>query len=276
MSYNPYRIDTPSVISFSGGRTSGYMLYKILEAYQGVLPEDIHVIFANTGKERVETLTFIHECSIHWGINIRWIEWQRDDPRYREVDFKTARRNYETGPFDELIEWKKYLPNAVQRICTQHLKIDAMMRFIRDDLKIQEDYTSAIGIRYDEPRRWRILGQDSRNRRETKVAPLVEAKVTEADVMAFWKSQPFDLQLSQGEGNCDLCFMKGVRKRETLIRKRPDLAEWWASKEEPSAGNRRRWSAHGATYADLMERTRRQLPLFDDLDESEPDCNCTD
>jgi len=44
---NPYKIEGPALISFSGGRTSGYMLYKILEAYDGKLPNDIHVVFAN-------------------------------------------------------------------------------------------------------------------------------------------------------------------------------------------------------------------------------------
>jgi len=36
---NPYRITEPSIISFSGGRTSGYMLKKILNAFGGKLPK---------------------------------------------------------------------------------------------------------------------------------------------------------------------------------------------------------------------------------------------
>ena len=32
---NPYKIDGPTCISFSGGRTSGYMLYKVIEAGGG-------------------------------------------------------------------------------------------------------------------------------------------------------------------------------------------------------------------------------------------------
>jgi len=48
---NPYRITEPTCISFSGGRTSAYMLYKVLEAHNGKLPEDAIVCFANTGKE---------------------------------------------------------------------------------------------------------------------------------------------------------------------------------------------------------------------------------
>ena len=56
---NPYYIDhfeNGAVISFSGGRSSAYMLYKILEAHDFKLPEYIKVIFANTGKEMPQTL----------------------------------------------------------------------------------------------------------------------------------------------------------------------------------------------------------------------------
>ena len=37
------------LISFSGGRTSGYMLHRILEA-NGDLPDRVKVLFANTGR----------------------------------------------------------------------------------------------------------------------------------------------------------------------------------------------------------------------------------
>lgn len=32
---NPFHIDGPAVVSFSGGRTSGLMLYRILDAWGG-------------------------------------------------------------------------------------------------------------------------------------------------------------------------------------------------------------------------------------------------
>lgn len=54
---HPFKIDdSPAVISFSGGRTSAYMLRRCLDA--GV-PDDCYVIFSNTGRELPETLDFV-------------------------------------------------------------------------------------------------------------------------------------------------------------------------------------------------------------------------
>jgi predicted phosphoadenosine phosphosulfate sulfurtransferase len=56
----PYLIPGPACISFSGARTSGYMLRQIVDAYGGTLPDDVIVAFMNTGK-REETLRFVHD-----------------------------------------------------------------------------------------------------------------------------------------------------------------------------------------------------------------------
>ena len=119
----PEKFDCPTLISFSGGRTSGYMLYKILESYDGVLPDDVHVTFANTGKEMPETLDFINDCAVNWNVNVRWLELDIQDERpiYRtkEVTYETASRNGE--PFDMLIKKKPFLPNPVTRFCSSKI-----------------------------------------------------------------------------------------------------------------------------------------------------------
>ena len=50
------------------------MLKKIIDAYNGKLPKDIIVCFANTGKELEETLEFVHECEKRWNVPIHWLE----------------------------------------------------------------------------------------------------------------------------------------------------------------------------------------------------------
>ena len=71
---NPYKIEGPALISFSGGRTSGYMLHRILEAHDGKLPEDVFVVFANTGKEAEQTLEFVDKCSREWNVKVQPVE----------------------------------------------------------------------------------------------------------------------------------------------------------------------------------------------------------
>ena len=74
---NPYKIEPPFVVSFSGGRTSGYMLKQILDAYDGKLPVGGIVCFANTGKEHEATLRFVHDIEQRW-CPIAWIEYRPD------------------------------------------------------------------------------------------------------------------------------------------------------------------------------------------------------
>ena len=91
---NPYTLPDGDVqISFSGGRTSAYMLYHILEA-NGSLPDRVKISFANTGREMPETLDFVQECAQRWNIPIIWVEYQRDKERrknsYRIVSHNEA------------------------------------------------------------------------------------------------------------------------------------------------------------------------------------------
>ena len=102
MTTDPYHINGPAVISFSGGRTSGYMLWHILDRYDGKLPDDVHVIFANTGKEMPETLDFIQECSERWNVKVTWLEYDANaEYQTKTVNHNSASRNGE--PFKSLI-----------------------------------------------------------------------------------------------------------------------------------------------------------------------------
>ena len=77
------------------------MLHQILRIYEGALPDDVKVIFANTGKEREETLRFVHECGSRWGVHIHWVEWRDAKPCFEETGYNSASRMGE--PFDAIV-----------------------------------------------------------------------------------------------------------------------------------------------------------------------------
>lgn len=56
---NLYPIEDPALISFSGGRTSAYLLKHVLDAYGGTLPANVITCFANTGKEMPQKLVWL-------------------------------------------------------------------------------------------------------------------------------------------------------------------------------------------------------------------------
>ena len=146
-----HRAMRPAVISFSGGRTSGYMLKHIIDAHGGRLPEDISVVFANTGMERPETLDFIDTCAQAWSIDLIWVELDWSAPhRTRIVDYATASRNGE--PYAALIERKGFLPHQGMRFCTSFMKRDRIDSIARHWLGLKR-WHSVIGLRADERRR---------------------------------------------------------------------------------------------------------------------------
>lgn len=309
---NPYLLPNPSVISFSGGRTSGYMLRKVLDAFGGVLPSWVRVIFCNTGKEREETLEFVQKIEKRWRVPIVWLEyrWEPREHSFERVKFKTASRDGE--PFDFVIKSRKMLPNKVMRFCTIEMKIRTSLRYTRDVLG-WENYTNAIGFRHDEPKRvakllgkskglmqysvlfadWNEVVAEVLNR-EKPCCPLSDAKIDKATVMNFWKTNDFDLALEDGEGNCDLCFLKGAKLLVELIRRKPESADWWIERErerelseKAQKTRKRKYALFDASKPDYAEMKRIALGVIDgpgwlwadnangscgELDE----CRCTD
>lgn len=275
--------DEETVVSFSGGRTSAYLLRCLLDFHGGKLPDNFQVLFQNTGKEKDETLDFIHEIETRWNVNITWLEFIKplrkktptsrfwlwpDNKRYKIVNYETANRN--GRPFEELIEWKGFVPNVVARMCTQHLKVLTMRAYVRQEIGWKE-WQSFIGIRYDEPRRWRSEGIDPQFKKEERVLPLRHMRVTEEDVMEYWAKSDFDLQLNQHQGNCDLCFLKATGKREKILKDNPEVADWWIKMEEKTNTTFRK----NQTVDLILKRasSNSQLTLIDD---GLGECLCTD
>ncbi len=289
--HDPFKIEGPALISFSGGRTSGYMLWRILQAHGGTLPDDVKVTFANTGKEMPQTLDFVRDCGERWGVNIAWLEYRRIDGKHAiaVVDYETASRNGE--PFSAIIAERKMLPNPTVRFCTVELKIRTMARYGRRELGWHE-FDKIVGLRADEPRRVsRMRGRSERSaetgEREV-LMPLADAGVTKRDVETFWRKQNFTLGLptingTTPAGNCDLCFLKSAATVQGMMRDTPTLAAWWIEAEAEAKRQHYgknidivRFRKDRPSYAEMFKAVKEQRAFDFGIQDEIIDCFCGD
>ena len=213
------------VISFSGGETSGYMLWWCLKFWRDKF--EIIVLFANTGEENEETLVFVQKCAELFNIEIVWLEaiFHKEYMKgttHKIVDFKTATRN--SSLFEEMI--KVYgIPNQAYPHCNRELKLAPIKSYLRS-IGWKKYYT-AIGIRSDEIDRVNI------NHKELMLLyPFISEKnITKAHVNFWWSQQPFRLDLKGYQGNCKTCWKKSDLKLWTIAKESPEKFNSFGSLE---------------------------------------------
>ncbi len=281
---DPFKIEGPALISFSGGRTSGYMLWRILQAHGGTLPDDVRVTFANTGKEMPQTLDFVRDCGERWGVEIVWLEYASNlepSQRWRQASYVTAARSGE--PFKALLRDRQYLPNPVTRFCTVALKIFPL-KFYASAVLGWDHWSNILGLRADEPSRV----SRSRDSKQTwdNVMPLATAGIAKRDVVEFWSRQNFDLRLPNiggvtPYGNCDLCFLKSAATIQGMMRDAPQIADWWikAEAEAEALASKpmgARFRQDRPSYAEMAKAVREQRTFDFGTQDELIDCFCGD
>lgn len=282
------------------------MLRKLLDSgeLKPNTPEWI-IAFCNTGKERNETLDFVHEVETRWSVPVVWLEYHRvlassirpgifpTERRnknlakasengetthwFKQVDYHTASRKGE--PFDELLAHVDSLPNPVSRRCSTQLKLRTVSRYLCS-IAVR-DYAPHIGIRKDEDHRAIQILASCENFEHPRF-PLVEHAITERNVLEFWRGNNFDLKLEGYEGNCDLCFLKAKWKRMRLMKENPGMAEWWIKWEKTKPANtvNGRTFRQGETYEDVnylaQHQNDQQEFCFAGNADSDIPCSCAE
>ena len=143
--------ELPHIVKFSGGRSSGMLLFTLLE--NGLLKQERGdvVIFNNTSCEHPETYKFVSKCKElveQVGIPFFIVEFQTyEDARQGEwrriASYRLVNKHplSEENPdgfrwkgevFEETLSNKSYLPNQFSRVCTQSLKLEVTRQFLRD------------------------------------------------------------------------------------------------------------------------------------------------
>jgi hypothetical protein len=218
------------LISFSGGRTSAYMLWWAMNEWKDRDQYDIKVVFANTGKEREETLQFVQECAERWSIEVIWVEARHRDGdgkpysekgwsvKHRVVSYLTAARQGE--PFEEMLSVLG-IPSSNAPFCSDQLKRKAIESYLKSIG--WTDFYKAIGIRVDEVDRI-----DESFRKKKILYLLINPHPTfKRDVILWWRRQDFDLQVPADLGNCDGCWKKDMPRLVRVAKEEPDTFDWW-------------------------------------------------
>jgi 3'-phosphoadenosine 5'-phosphosulfate sulfotransferase (PAPS reductase)/FAD synthetase len=150
--------DFPHVVKFSGGKTSGMLLFTLLEGGLLNAKRGDVIIFNNTSAEHPSTYEFIRQCKgiveSKYNIPFFWIEFQTYEdarsgeykkiPSFRLVNSQPYSEENPEGyrwrgeVFEELLSWKGYVPTFFQRICTKNLKLETTRLFLKEWLANKE------------------------------------------------------------------------------------------------------------------------------------------
>lgn len=228
---------TNHVVSFSGGRTSAYLVWFILKLiasgwWAKNIGGKVYFIFMDTGAEHPKTYEFIKKCVEYFGIELICLQGDFEQPvgvghTYKVVDISDLKFDPINGPFGRMMN-KYGVPTIASAWCTSRMKEETHDKYC-DDRFGAGNYITWLGIRADEPRRLKI-GKNSNLRYMAEITDFEKS-----DVLDFWRKMPFDLEIDEHLGNCVFCFKKGHGKIALAARNEPQLLSAWLNAVESAA-----------------------------------------
>lgn len=256
------------LVSVSGGRTSGLMAKLIFDSKKLNTEYDIVYVFANTSREKEQTLIFVNNLTAYFGIPIIWVEAvihpeTGEGTTHKIISYETAQRD---GQVLEAVIKKYGIPCSKTPVCTRESKKYCINSFIRSIGWNLSETLIAIGYRADEPKRIDLEKAQKYNH----WYPLYEWQIRKSDVAVFWNKQVFDLGLIDAEGNCKVCFKKSDEKILFQLMTEPIDAKWIYSMEQKYGEYTPREKTDNAPYRffrhkRLLNEIVEQYPNFDPL-----------
>lgn len=196
------------VISFSGGRTSAYLVALMRN------DPDARFVFMDTGAEHPATYDFVRNVAINFGIDLVCLRVDVNPELGKGNGYKIVKID---GIGPDLAPWKamieKYgVPYVGGAFCTDRMKLVPFTKYCNDTFG-KGNFETWLGIRADEP-----------NRLSPKQGIRYLAEISDfekIDVLQWWKSQEFDLGIDEWNGNCVFCMKKSDLKLAAAQRDNP-------------------------------------------------------
>lgn len=221
------------VVSFSGGRTSAYLVY-LMEQKRINYGWDVSYVFMDTGGEHEATYKFVRDIIKHFGINLICLKAVVDPELGNGIRHKIVNPNdlkFDLSIFKRLV--KKYGNFTTGRpYCTARLKTLVYEDFCNKVFG-RNNYQTWIGIRADEPKRLPKKIDDTSSAHQKKKANLKYlaeiSDFSKEDIVDWWSEQDFDLEIGgdQHLGNCVFCVKKSAIKIALAQRDEPDKYKLW-------------------------------------------------
>jgi len=214
------KLDNKNIFcSVSAGYSSVMMAIKMRDWFPD---HKIINVMANTSKERPESLEFMHECDIYYGLNLVWIEAEFHErgkgTTPTVVKYKDLKRNGEV--FEAGIK-KNGIPFSKNKWCNRDMKLEVLTKYANSVFG-KDNYSVAVGLRIDELDRVR---KDFKT--NNVFYPLIDNEIDTKARNLFWSKQPIKISIPAFKGNCDLCFEKSNRKLTTILEEEPHIGDWW-------------------------------------------------
>lgn len=217
--------DKQEVISFSGGRTSAYLVH---------LKPNAHYIFMDTGAEHPATYEFIRNIVKYWNIQLTCLRVVVNPEMNKGGDYKVIGLEdlkQDLEPWREMVT-KYGAPAFDMPYCTARMKTEPFEKYC-SDVYGKGNYTRWLGIRVDEPKRLPIdlletldlpIHARATHRKDGFNYLADISHFTKDDVLDWWEDQPFDLGIPEHLGNCTFCIKKGLNKVALAAMDEPEQA----------------------------------------------------
>jgi hypothetical protein len=195
---------------------------------------NVEYVYCDTGAEHPKTYKFINDVVEHFGINLTCIRGRAVLERGKGFEFDVVQLKdckQDLVPFLEVLK-KHGTPTIAAPLCSDRMKAIPANKYCNQKYG-KRQYTKWLGMRVDEPSRIKTttnqidLFMEKHKMKTPPVYIKYLADISDCekqDVLDFWHTMPFNLELEEHLGNCVFCIKKGINKVALAARDEPEMA----------------------------------------------------